>query len=113
MCQCGRKNEVPLRFGCCWPLLPVSGTSLGQDAAEFFRQNCTTCHTIGGGRLTGPDLKGVLQRKPRAWLLDFIMDPQAVLDRGVYAGQMVPEDCWSPLLHIRRQQSGSAGSSKQ
>lgn len=52
------------------------------EAAGFFRQNCTTCHTIGGGRLTGPDLKNVTQRKDRAWLVQFLQDPKAVIDSG-------------------------------
>lgn len=65
---------------------------LGQDAAEFFRQNCTSCHTIGGGRLTGPDLKGVGQRADRDWLVRFIQNPQAVIDRGdPYAQKLFQE----------------------
>lgn len=53
-----------------------------QQAAQFFRQNCANCHTIGGGRLTGPDLKDLFQRKDRAWVAKFIQNPQAVLDSG-------------------------------
>lgn len=39
-----------------------------QETADYFRQNCTSCHTIGGGRLTGPDLKDVEGRKDSDWL---------------------------------------------
>jgi mono/diheme cytochrome c family protein len=53
-----------------------------QEAAEFFGQNCVSCHTIGGGRLTGPDLKNVLERKEREWLVEFLQSPQAMLDKG-------------------------------
>lgn len=49
-------------------LLLLPAIAAAQDAADFFRQNCVSCHTIGGGRLTGPDLKDVLTRKDRAWL---------------------------------------------
>lgn len=64
----------------------------GQDAADFFRTNCTSCHTIGGGRLTGPDLKNVTQRKDRAWLIQFMQSPQAMIDRGdAYALQIKQE----------------------
>lgn len=52
------------------------------EAAGFFRQNCTACHTIGGGRLTGPDLKNVAQRKDRAWLVQFLQDPKAMIGSG-------------------------------
>jgi mono/diheme cytochrome c family protein len=53
-----------------------------QETADYFRQNCTSCHTIGGGRLTGPDLKDVEGRKDSDWLVRFILDPQAMLDSG-------------------------------
>lgn len=51
-----------------------------QEAVGFFRQNCISCHTIGGGRLTGPDLKDVTQRKDRAWLAQFLQNPKAMID---------------------------------
>jgi len=53
-----------------------------QEAADYFRQNCASCHTIGGGRLTGPDLKDVTQQKDRAWIERFIQNPKAVIDAG-------------------------------
>ncbi len=53
-----------------------------QQADTFFQQNCASCHTIGGGRLTGPDLKDVSKQKDRAWLEHFIQNPKAVLDAG-------------------------------
>ncbi len=57
-------------------------TSLAQEADSFFRQNCISCHTIGGGRLAGPDLRGVSDRRDPAWLIEFIQNPKAVIDRG-------------------------------
>jgi len=67
----------------CWLATYVASFPLAaQDVADFFRQNCTSCHTIGGGRLTGPDLKGVLTRKDREWLVRFVQNPQAMMDQG-------------------------------
>src|ERR1044071_4779332 len=60
----------------------AAGTGRAQEAADFFRQNCISCHTVGGGRLTGPDLKNVTQRKEREWLVEFLQSPQAMLDKG-------------------------------
>jgi mono/diheme cytochrome c family protein len=63
-----------------------------QEAADFFKQNCASCHTIGGGRLTGPDLKDVTKRKDREWLTNFIANPKAVIDGGdPYAQQLAQE----------------------
>ena len=60
----------------------VSSYMQAQDPAADFRQNCMSCHTIGGGRLTGPDLKNVGQRKDRDWLTRFVTDPRAMIDSG-------------------------------
>jgi cytochrome c2 len=63
-----------------------------QQPPDYFRQNCMSCHTIGGGRLTGPDLKDVTGRKDRAWLKRFLQNPKAVLDSGdAYALQLQQE----------------------
>lgn len=60
--------------------LPLS--LYADPATETFRQSCMSCHTVGGGRLVGPDLKDVTKRKDRAWLVKFISNPKAVLDGG-------------------------------
>ena len=70
----------------------LPSSSLGQDTPDYFRQNCVTCHTIGGGRLTGPDLKDLSQRKDREWLIRFMMNPKAVIDSGdAYAAKILEE----------------------
>jgi mono/diheme cytochrome c family protein len=66
--------------------------AVAQVADDFFQKNCVACHTIGGGRLVGPDLKEALQQKDRAWLEHFMQDPQAVLNSGdPYALQLKKE----------------------
>lgn len=63
-----------------------------QQPADYFRQNCMSCHTIGGGALTGPDLKDVSQRRDRAWLNRFLQNPQGLIDSGdPYAQQLVDQ----------------------
>ncbi|MCF6285158.1 MAG: cytochrome c [Candidatus Hydrogenedentes bacterium] len=63
-----------------------------QETAAYFKQNCMSCHTIGGGKLTGPDLKGVTERKDREWLTSFIVNPKAKVDSGdAYALQLLDE----------------------
>lgn len=68
-------------------LLSLARNGLAQETAEYFRTRCTSCHTIGGGRLTGPDLKNVMQQaaasgKDREWLIRFMQDPQAMIQSG-------------------------------
>jgi cytochrome c2 len=52
-----------------------------QPGQALFRRMCTPCHTIGGGRRVGPDLKGVADRRSHDWLVDFIMSPANMLAR--------------------------------
>src|SRR5512140_2197508 len=69
-----------------------AGAVRAQDSAAFFKQNCASCHTIGGGRLTGPDLKGVTGRRDRAWLTNWLQGPQSVVSSGdAYARQLVDD----------------------
>ncbi len=86
------KDLVPVVITCTTLLLAVGSPVAAQDPAQFFRQNCASCHTIGGGRLTGPDLKDVSTRRDRQWLVRFIQNPKTVIDSGdPYARQLLDE----------------------
>ncbi|MBT3947296.1 MAG: cytochrome c [Candidatus Marinimicrobia bacterium] len=70
----------------------LSSSILGQDVEGFYKQNCASCHTIGGGRLTGPDLKNIHLRKDEDWIKKFIANPQAVINSGdAYARELLSE----------------------
>src|SRR5687768_9569264 len=60
--------------------LAIAGVAYADETATYFRQNCMSCHTIGGGRLVGPDLKDVSKRANRDWLLRFMVNPKSFLD---------------------------------
>ena len=74
------------------------------SGAEAFQHGvCNACHTIGGGKLVGPDLAGVNQRRSRDWLVDFIRSPQSVIEYGdtdavallaEYNGILMPDAVW-------------------
>ena len=73
-------------------LFAFQSAASAQEAPQYFRQNCMSCHTIGGGRLTGPDLKDVSQRKDRVWLARFMLDPKGMIASGdPYAAQLQQE----------------------
>ena len=42
------------------------------DGEQIFKTNCISCHTIGGGRLIGPDLEGVSKKRNADWLKQWI-----------------------------------------
>ncbi len=57
----------------------------------FESKGCNGCHSIGGGRRAGPDLKGVTERRSREWLQKWIKDPDAMLASDSTAKQLLAE----------------------
>jgi cytochrome c2 len=66
----------------------ASGMSAEEYAArveagkKLFNSNCAACHTIGKGKLTGPDLKGVTDRLDEDYLITFIYSSQTLINSG-------------------------------
>ncbi len=52
------------------------------EAEALFKAKCGICHTIGKGKLVGPDLAGVQNRYPHDWLLKFIRSSQKMIASG-------------------------------
>jgi mono/diheme cytochrome c family protein len=48
----------------------------------MFGKKCGSCHTLGEGDRTGPDLLGATKRRDRRWLTAFIRSPGALIDGG-------------------------------
>ncbi len=64
------------RPGGTWAAPPAQSVEEGQT---LFQQKCTACHTVGGGDLVGPDLKGVTSRRVRDWLSRWLSAPDRLL----------------------------------
>lgn len=66
--------------------------TVSDEAVNYYKSNCASCHTIGGGALVGPDLRGLSERKDRAWLIRFMRNPKRVIDSGdAYALKLLKE----------------------
>ncbi len=64
-------------------LLLIGKLSLqAQDGEAIFKQNCSVCHKIGGGRLIGPDLAGITSKRSIEWLLKWTKASQALVKSG-------------------------------
>jgi mono/diheme cytochrome c family protein len=50
----------------------------GDQGTQLFQAKCAGCHTIGNGKLVGPDLKDVTQRRDEQWIKTFVTDPSKV-----------------------------------
>jgi cytochrome c2 len=60
----------------------VATSTPSELGKSIFEENCTLCHTIGGGEKVGPDLKGVTERRPHEWLVNFITDPDKLFNEN-------------------------------
>lgn len=92
-------------------LLLLAGTvSLAQAAPPnqnvsngeaIFKAKCAACHTVGGGKLVGPDLKGVTNKRDAAWLSTWIKEPDKVLAAGdPIAMQLLAENNNIPMPNM-------------
>lgn len=73
----------------------VQAAPMGQSVTPgetIFQTKCAACHTVGGGKLVGPDLQGVTAKRDPAWLKAFIATPDKVLASGdPIAAQLLKE----------------------
>ena len=93
LCSALSRNPVGAKFTILLSLLFIVSTITvpnayaweGDPAAgeKIFKSTCATCHYLGGGKLTGPDLEGVIKRVPEGdWIYNWIRDPAGVLKSG-------------------------------
>lgn len=59
--------------------------------ALFQSKGCIACHTFGGGRLAGPDLAGVTQRRSFEWIYHQVMSPDSMTANDPTARQLMAE----------------------
>lgn len=52
-----------------------------QDGEQLFQQ-CKACHTIGQGKLLGPDLLDVSKKRDKVWIKSFIKSSQTIIKAG-------------------------------
>lgn len=52
------------------------------DGGQMFRTNCGACHTVGKGKLVGPDLKGVETRHTEEWIHKWVKSSQGLVQAG-------------------------------
>lgn len=72
--------------------LPVGDDSVGAKRGEtlFLSKGCNTCHNISHtGKMSGPDLGGVVQLRDRDWLRQFLKNTDQMLQSDPIATAML------------------------
>ena len=61
---------------------PLNIFPQNDDGEQIFKTNCISCHTIGGGRLIGPDLEGITKKRKEDWLKKWINSSSDLIASG-------------------------------
>jgi len=62
---------------------------LGQET--FKSKGCGACHSIGKGKISGPDLLGVTERRDEEWLKKWLKSPDTMVFTDPIAKEMLKE----------------------
>jgi mono/diheme cytochrome c family protein len=60
-----------------------------QEGQTLFTAKCYSCHNVGSGDKTGPDLKAVTTRRSKEWLHEFVNGPAAMNAKGDAAARQL------------------------
>ncbi|MDO8670934.1 MAG: c-type cytochrome [Dehalococcoidia bacterium] len=77
------------------------------EGKAIFEQKCKGCHSIGGGKLVGPDLKGLSERRDKASAARFITAPTGQMPNLGISQQ----DAEKIVAYIDSASTGSTGQS--
>jgi len=67
---------------------------------ELFRgKGCNACHELGGGRLVGPDLADVTERREKDWIIAMIARPDSMLRNDSTARALLAE-YYTPMQDV-------------
>jgi len=102
--------------------------SKADEGQDIFKGTCAACHTIGKGRLVGPDLLNISEKRSPDWLIGFIQSSQTVIKSGdadavaiykEYSNLLMPDNALSNgqanavINYIKAASSGSDGGDSQ
>jgi len=62
---------------------------LGEET--FKSKGCVACHSIGKGKISGPDLLGVTNRRDEEWLKKWLKNPDTMVFTDPIAKEMLKE----------------------
>lgn len=60
---------------------PALNTTMADAGKKIFDIKCSACHKLTNEKLVGPGWAGVSQRKAPEWVMNFITNPDAMIDK--------------------------------
>ncbi len=68
---------------------PLARAETGKEI--FQNKACVACHTIGMGKLAGPDLLGVTKRREKDWIKKWLKSPETMILTDPIAKELLKE----------------------
>jgi cytochrome c551/c552 len=74
------------------------------EGEDLYKLTCAACHTVGKGKLVGPDLQNITEKRNQDWLVSFIKSSQTMIKNGdadavaisnEYNGLLMPDNAYS------------------
>ena len=66
--------------------------AIAEKGQKLFQdKGCVACHSIGKGKITGPDLLGVTQRRDEEWLKKWLKSPDTMVMTDPVAKELLKE----------------------
>ena len=72
-------------------VVSTAAADIKKGEEMFAAKGCIACHKIGGGKLVGPDLKGVTARCDETWIKKMILKPEVMLKEDDVAKKLLAE----------------------
>jgi len=60
---------------------PTLNVAMAEKGKSIYDTKCTSCHKLSDERLVGPGWKGVTVRHKPYWIMNFITNPDGMLDK--------------------------------
>lgn len=73
---------MKLQFLVITLFLFISSFTYANDGKNLFETNCKICHSIGGGKIVGPDLKGINEKRSLEWFGKFVKNSSSLIESG-------------------------------
>ncbi len=67
----------------------TAAADIAKGEATFKTKGCVACHKVGGGKLVGPDLKGVTARRSIKWMERMILHPEIMIKEDATAKELL------------------------